>query len=137
MALVTGSTQGIGAAIAAGLARTGAWVVVNGRTEARVAHALEELTGLVPGGEFMAGSGDVTTDEGARQVVDAAGRVGILVNNLGIFGAAEPLEISDGEWRRYFEVNVLAAVRLTRLTMPAMIERGWAASSTSRPSRRS
>ncbi|MFI5607818.1 SDR family NAD(P)-dependent oxidoreductase [Amycolatopsis sp. NPDC051903] len=124
-ALVTGSTQGIGAAIAAGLARAGARVVVNGRTEARVAEALQELAGQVPGGEFVAGAGDVTTDEGARAVVAAAGRLDVLVNNLGIFGAAEPLEITDDEWRRYFEVNVLAAVRLTRLTMPAMIERGW------------
>ncbi|MEV0073860.1 SDR family oxidoreductase [Amycolatopsis sp. NPDC050768] len=124
-ALVTGSTQGIGAAIAAGLAKAGARVVVNGRGDAGVAQAIGELENQVPGGEFVAGAGDVTTDEGARQVLDRAGRVDVLVNNLGIFGAQEPLEITDDEWRRYFEVNVLAAVRLPRLTLPAMTEQGW------------
>ncbi|MFF4599585.1 SDR family NAD(P)-dependent oxidoreductase [Amycolatopsis sp. NPDC001319] len=124
-ALVTGSTQGIGAAIAAGLAKAGARVVVNGRGGAGVAKAIEELGTQVPDGEFVAGAGDVTTDEGAHQVLDRAGRVDVLVNNLGIFGAQEPLEITDDDWRRYFEVNVLAAVRLTRLTLPAMTEQGW------------
>lgn len=100
-------------------------MVVNGRGEAGVAKAVEELESQVPDGEFVAGAGDVTTDEGARQVLDSAGSVDVLVNNLGIFGAQEPLEITDDEWRRYFEVNVLAAVRLTRLTLPSMTERGW------------
>lgn len=134
-ALVTGSTQGIGAAIAAGLAKAGARVVVNGRGDAGVAQAIRELESQVPDGEFVAGAGDVTTDEGARQVLDRAGRVDVLVNNLGIFGAQEPLEITDDEWRRYFEVNVLAAVRLTRLTLPAMTEQGWGRCSTSRATR--
>ncbi|RVX47723.1 NAD(P)-dependent dehydrogenase (short-subunit alcohol dehydrogenase family) [Nonomuraea polychroma] len=119
-ALVTGSTQGIGAAIASGLAEAGARVGINGRTEATVAMAMELMDG-----DLVAAPGDVSTDEGCQQVLHALPQVDILVNNLGIFGAKPPLEITDDEWRRYFEVNVLAAVRLTRAYLPGMRERGW------------
>ncbi|MGW4512516.1 SDR family NAD(P)-dependent oxidoreductase [Streptomyces sp. NPDC004393] len=124
-ALVTASTQGIGAAIAAGLARAGARVGVNGRTADRVADNVAQLTREVPGADVVPVAADVTTEEGARQAVEALPHVDILINNLGIFGAKDALEITDDEWRRYFEVNVLAAVRLTRLCLPAMCERGW------------
>ncbi len=79
----------------------------------------------VPGAEVVPVAADVTTEEGARRVVETLPQVDILVNNLGVFGSADPLEISDDEWRRYFEVNVLAAVRLIRLLLPGMTERGW------------
>ncbi|SDK10235.1 NAD(P)-dependent dehydrogenase, short-chain alcohol dehydrogenase family [Nonomuraea maritima] len=121
-ALVTGSTQGIGAAIAAGLARAGARVGVNGRTESSVAAAVERLA---KEGDLVAAPGDVSTDEGCEQVLRVLPDVDVLVNNLGIFGSAPALEIPDDEWRRYFEVNVLSAVRLTRAYLPAMMERGW------------
>ncbi|MEW2810621.1 SDR family oxidoreductase [Streptomyces massasporeus] len=124
-ALVTGSTQGIGAAIAAGLAGSGARVGVNGRSSGRVREAVDRMRGEVPGADLVPVAADVTTDEGARQAVDALGQVDILVNNLGVFESADPLEISDEEWRRYFDVNVLSAVRLTRLVLPGMTERGW------------
>ena len=124
-ALVTGSTQGIGLAIATGLAATGARVGVNGRSRDRVDAAIVEILAQVPTAELVPVVADVTDEAGAESVVDQLGRVDVLVNNLGIFGAAEPLEISDDEWRRYFDVNVLSAVRLTRLLMPAMIENGW------------
>ncbi len=124
-ALVTGSTQGIGAAIAAGLARSGARVGVNGRTPARVQEAVDRMRDEVPGADLAPVAADVTTDEGARQAVDALGQVDVLVNNLGVFESADPLEISDEEWRRYFDVNVLSAVRLTRLVLPGMTGRGW------------
>ncbi|WP_221356425.1 SDR family NAD(P)-dependent oxidoreductase [Streptomyces beigongshangae] len=124
-ALVTGSTQGIGAAIAAGLARAGARVAVNGRDAGRAGESAERLAREVPGADVVPVAADVATEEGAAQVVEALPRVDILVNNLGIFGSADPLEITDDEWRRYFEVNVLAAVRLTRLYLPGMTERGW------------
>ncbi|MGW5478117.1 SDR family NAD(P)-dependent oxidoreductase [Streptomyces sp. NPDC004008] len=124
-ALVTASTQGIGAAIAAGLARAGARVGVNGRTADRVADSVARLNREVPGADVVPVAADVTTEEGARRAVEALPHVDILINNLGIFGAKDALEITDDEWRRYFEVNVLAAVRLTRLCLPAMCERGW------------
>ncbi|MFI6274151.1 SDR family NAD(P)-dependent oxidoreductase [Streptomyces sp. NPDC050988] len=124
-ALVTGSTQGIGAAIAAGLARSGARVGVNGRNEKRVAEGVARLAAEVPGADFVPVAADVANEEGAQRVLETLPELDILVNNLGIFGSADPLEISDEEWRRYFEVNVLAAVRLTRMYLPGMTERGW------------
>ncbi|MQY10788.1 3-oxoacyl-[acyl-carrier-protein] reductase FabG [Streptomyces sp. RB5] len=124
-ALVTGSTQGIGAAIATGLARSGARVGVNGRSEDRVAEAVARLGRDVPGAELVPVVADVAGEEGARRAVEQLPDVDILVNNLGIFGAAAPLDITDAEWRRYFEVNVLAGIRLTRACLPRMTEQGW------------
>ncbi|MFD3759574.1 SDR family NAD(P)-dependent oxidoreductase [Streptomyces sp. NPDC058622] len=122
-ALVTGSTQGIGAAIAAGLAGAGARVAVNGRVRESVEAAVERLG--ADGGEFLAAPGDLSTDEGAGAVFAAVPDVDILVNSLGIFGARPALEIDDAEWRRYFETNVLTAVRTTRHYLPGMIGRSW------------
>ncbi|MFD8724113.1 SDR family NAD(P)-dependent oxidoreductase [Streptomyces sp. NPDC059629] len=124
-ALVTGSTQGIGAAIAVGLARAGARVGVNGRSSQRVEESIARLAQQVPAGAFFQVAADVASEEGARLAAEALPQVDILVNNLGIFGSEDPLRITDDEWRRYFEVNVLAAVRLTRLYLPGMTERGW------------
>jgi NAD(P)-dependent dehydrogenase (short-subunit alcohol dehydrogenase family) len=119
-ALVTGSTQGIGLAIAEGLANSGARVAVNGRTADRVDEAAARLRGDVVGVAV-----DVTTEEGAAQLLRDLPHVDILVNNLGIFGAVPALEITDEQWRTYFDVNVLAAVRLIRMYLPGMTERGW------------
>jgi NAD(P)-dependent dehydrogenase (short-subunit alcohol dehydrogenase family) len=119
-ALVTGSSQGIGLAIAAGLARAGASVVLTGRDAGKLDAAAAGLTG-----EVTSVAGDVTTDEGTAQLLEQVPDVDVLVNNLGIFGARPALEITDDEWRRYFETNVLTAVRLTRAYLPGMRERGW------------
>lgn len=119
-ALVTGSTQGIGRAIAATLAAAGARVAVNGRRPEVVDSVIAELDG-----DLIAAPGDVTTAEGTAAVLDAVGHVDILVNNLGIFGATPALEITDEEWQRYFDVNVLSAVRLIRATLPGMTGAGW------------
>ncbi|CAM5734700.1 Oxidoreductase OS=Streptomyces fumanus OX=67302 GN=GCM10018772_26870 PE=3 SV=1 [Streptomyces fumanus] len=117
-ALVTGSSQGIGAAIAAGLARAGARVGVNGRNAGKLDEAVAGLRNQVPGGQFVPVAADLGTEEGAERAVAELPDVDILVNNLGIFGAAPALEIDDAEWRRYFEINVLAGVRLTRAYLP-------------------
>ena len=124
-ALVTGSTQGIGRAIATGLARAGARVGVNGRSDESVARAIEAIRVDVPGADLVSVAADVTTDDGTATVIDLLPQVDILINNLGIFGSADPLAITDDEWRRYFETNVLSAVRLTRHYLPAMTTAGW------------
>ncbi|GAA4669086.1 SDR family NAD(P)-dependent oxidoreductase [Streptomyces youssoufiensis] len=124
-ALVTGSTQGIGRAIAVGLARAGARVAVNGRGAERVAEAVERVRTESGSDEVVPAVGDLATEEGAAAVVNAVPTVDILVNNLGIFGSAAPLEIDDAEWRRYFEVNVLSAIRLIRAYLPGMTDRDW------------
>lgn len=122
-ALVTGSTQGIGLAIAEGLARSGARVAINGRTAGRVDAAVAELRGA--GGDVVGVTADVATADGAADLLAALPTVDILVNNLGIFEAVPAREITDAQWRDFFEVNVLAAVRLIRSYLPGMIERGW------------
>ncbi|MFG1610803.1 SDR family NAD(P)-dependent oxidoreductase [Actinoplanes sp. NPDC049265] len=120
-ALVTGSTQGIGRAIAAGLAAAGARVGVNGRSPESVGRAVKELGD----GDFVAVPADVATEAGAARVLELLPDVDILINNLGVYGPQPALEITDDEWRRYFEVNVLSAIRLTRAYLPGMRERGW------------
>ena len=123
-ALVTGSTQGIGYAIAKGLAGSGARVVVNGRTEARVNDAVTTLRDDT-GADVIGAAVDVTTEAGVAELVRELPDVDVLVNNLGIFGAVPAREITDEQWRTYFDVNVLAAVRLIRTYLPGMVERGW------------
>ena len=124
-ALVTGSTQGIGLAIATGLAAAGARVVVNGRSEPSVQRGIAELRAAVPGADVIALVADISTEEGSATALEVVPEVDILVNNLGIFGAKPVLEIEDDEWKRYFDVNVLTAVRLTRLYLPGMMQRRW------------
>jgi NAD(P)-dependent dehydrogenase (short-subunit alcohol dehydrogenase family) len=124
-ALVSGSTQGIGFAIAEGLARAGATVVVNGRDQERTKAAAGRIAARVPGAGLLPVAADLATAEGAETVHAAAPDLDILVNNLGIFGVKPALEIDDDEWRHYFEVNVLSAVRLIRTYLPGMIHRGW------------
>ncbi|MFD0690537.1 SDR family NAD(P)-dependent oxidoreductase [Actinomadura fibrosa] len=124
-AFVSGSTQGIGRAIAAGLARSGAATVVNGRSEKSVGAALDELRKELPDADLRGVAADVATAEGADALLREVPDVDILVNNLGIFGARPVLEVDDDEWRRYFEVNVLSGIRLARRYLPGMTERGW------------
>ena len=119
-ALVTGSTQGIGLAIAESLANSGARVAVNGRTPERVEEAVAKLQGDVIGV-----AADVATEEGTAELLRQLPDVDVLVNNLGIFGAVPAREITDEQWRTYFEVNVVAAARLIRSYLPGMVERRW------------
>jgi NAD(P)-dependent dehydrogenase (short-subunit alcohol dehydrogenase family) len=124
-ALVTGSTQGIGLAIATTLASAGARVAVNGRGLESVARASATIRTDVPDADLVEAPADVTTAQGVAALLAVLPEVDVLVNNLGIFEAVPTLDISDDEWRRYFDVNVLSAVRLIRTYLPGMTARGW------------
>ena len=119
-AFVSGSTAGIGFAIAQELAREGAQVVVNGRTPERVDSAVRAI-----GGNVRGVAADLGTARGAERVVQAVREIDILVNNVGIFEAKPFVEIPDADWMRLFETNVLSGVRLTRSYLPAMVKKGW------------
>jgi NAD(P)-dependent dehydrogenase (short-subunit alcohol dehydrogenase family) len=121
---VTGSTQGIGFAIAEGLAREGTDVVVNGRTNAKVEAAIEKIAGATSA-SVTGIAADVGTAKGIATLLDELGSVDILVNNAGIFEPKPFLEIDDEEWFRYFEVNVMSGVRLSRALLPHMLEQQW------------
>jgi NAD(P)-dependent dehydrogenase (short-subunit alcohol dehydrogenase family) len=124
-ALVTGSTAGIGLATARALAREGAMVVVNGRTRTRVDAAVEALRRDLPHAHIGGVAADLGTAAGCAEVVDQVPEVDILVNNVGIF-EPKPFEaIPDEDWVRFFEVNVLSGVRLTRHYLPCMRSRNW------------
>lgn len=123
-ALVSGSTAGIGLAIAEALVREGAAVTVNGRTEARVAAAVERLAAL-GAGPVNGVAADLATAEGAAKLNALVPEVDILVNNLGIFEPRAFDSISDDDWRRLFEVNVLSGARLGRIYLPGMLQRNW------------
>jgi NAD(P)-dependent dehydrogenase (short-subunit alcohol dehydrogenase family) len=124
-ALVTGSTKGIGLAIATALAAEGARVIVNGRSEASVATALGELRRAHPRAKLEGFAGDLATAAAAAELVRRWPDVDILVNNLGIFEPRPFEEIDDDEWRRFFDVNVLSGVRLARAYLPGMKRRDW------------
>jgi len=124
-ALVTGSTGGIGYAIAKGLAVEGTEVVVVGRTSASVDGALGRLRAAVPEARVTGIVADAATAAGAETVFAAVPDLDILVNNLGIYGRRPAFEITDDEWRHYFEVNVLSGVRFARRYAPDMARRGW------------
>jgi NAD(P)-dependent dehydrogenase (short-subunit alcohol dehydrogenase family) len=124
-ALVTGSTLGIGYAIAEALAREGATVVVNGRNAERVDDALERIRSGSPDTDVSGIAADLGTPSGVADLVAALPDVDILVNNLGIFEPKPFAEISDDDWLRFFEVNVMSGVRLGRHYFPRMLARGW------------
>jgi NAD(P)-dependent dehydrogenase (short-subunit alcohol dehydrogenase family) len=124
IALVTGSTAGIGNAIATSLAREGATVIVNGRTSAAVDAAVAAMKAATSG-DVVGFAGDLSVASVAEALVKRHPAVDILVNNLSIFEVRPFEDISDADWLRFFDVNVLCGVRLARLCLPAMRQRNW------------
>jgi NAD(P)-dependent dehydrogenase (short-subunit alcohol dehydrogenase family) len=124
-ALVTGSTAGIGFATAQALAAEGAAVMVNGRGEDRVASAIRAIKAAVPGAHVGGVAADLGTAAGCELVTREVPWVDILVNNVGIFEPKQFQDISDADWLRFFETNVLSGVRLSRFYLPEMLARNW------------
>ena len=124
-AVVSGSTAGIGLAIAQGLAAAGAAVTVNGRSETRVREAVAAVLARTAGAAVVGVAADLATAEGAASLVGQVPRADILVNNMGIFEPKPFADIPDADWMRFFETNVMSGVRLSRAYLPAMVEAGW------------
>ena len=126
-AIVTGSTAGIGLAIAQGLAEAGATVVVNGRKQAAIDQAIAELGKKIPAAatRLRGVAADLGTADGCAALVKAEPKADILVNNMGIFNLQDFFEIPDAEWTRFFDVNVMSGVRLSRAYAPGMVDKKW------------
>ena len=125
LAVVSGSTAGIGLAIATTLASEGAKVVVNGRTEARVNVALEKIRHHHKTADVQGIAADLGTVSGVETFVKQIPHADVLINNLGIFEPKPFAEISDADWLRFFVVNVLSGVRLVRHYLPGMLKKDW------------
>jgi len=123
--VVSGSTAGIGFGIAAAFAAEGAKVVLNGRTEARVAAALASIRQRVENADVLGVPADLGTAQGVAAFLKQVPEADVLVNNLGIFEIKPFLEIPDSDWLRFFEVNVLSGVRLARHYLPGMLKKNW------------
>jgi NAD(P)-dependent dehydrogenase (short-subunit alcohol dehydrogenase family) len=124
-AFVSGSTQGIGYGIARSLVGEGVEVVLNGRDGERVDAAVERLGAEVPGASVSGIAADFADPAQVHALVEAVGEVDILVNNVGLFELAAFGEISDEQWHRCLEVNLMSGVRLSRHALPGMLARGW------------
>ncbi|WP_412527939.1 SDR family NAD(P)-dependent oxidoreductase [Burkholderia lata] len=122
-AVVTASTAGIGLAIAEGLARAGARVVVNGRSDASVQSALKHLRAAIPDADFDGVAADLSDAAGVARITQHTSAADILVNNAGIYGLKAFFDIDDAEWDHYFQTNVMSGVRLARHYLKGMIER--------------
>src|SRR6202790_1613331 len=124
-ALISGSTKGIGFSIASQLASEGARVIVNGRSDKAVHSALEQIRKQVPAAKVEGFARDLSTEKAVEDLLKRFPAVDILVNNLGIYEPKPFEEITDEEWRRFFEINVLSGVRLSRAYVSGMKERKW------------
>jgi NAD(P)-dependent dehydrogenase (short-subunit alcohol dehydrogenase family) len=125
VALVSGSTGGIGLAIARGLVRAGASVIVNGRSQSRADSTVDALKQGVAGADVRGVGADVSTADGCERLLRAIPAVDILVNNAGIFEPKDFFEISDDDWARYFQSNVMSGVRLSRGYLRGMLQSNW------------
>jgi NAD(P)-dependent dehydrogenase (short-subunit alcohol dehydrogenase family) len=125
LAVVSGSTAGIGLAIATTLAREGARIVINGRTQKRVSAAAERIRMELRGAEVTEVAADLGTADGMKAFIEQVPNADILINNLGIFEIKPFLEIPDSDWMRLFETNVMSGVRLARHYLPEMLRKNW------------
>ncbi len=124
-AIVSASTAGIGLAIATGIAASGAETIVNGRKQEAVDRAIETIRMTAPHAKLRGFAGDLGSREGCDALAKAVPQADILVNNLGIFGPGDIFTTEDDDWERYFQVNVMSGVRLTRSYLKGMMERKW------------
>ncbi len=122
-AIVSGSTEGIGLAAARGLAEAGAEVVINGRSG--IEAAVKKIKDALPGAKVSGIAADLGTAEGCDAVIKACPACDILVNNLGIYAQMDFFEIPDSEWEKFFQINVMSGVRLSRAYIQGMVKNGW------------
>jgi NAD(P)-dependent dehydrogenase (short-subunit alcohol dehydrogenase family) len=125
VALVSGSTGGIGLEIATALAQEKATVIVNGRTQERVNHAIDQIKQNVPNTKLQGIAADLGTQAGVKSLLQQVPEVNILVNNLGIYSSKAFEEISDEAWMNILEVNVMSGIRLSRHYLPLMLKQDW------------
>lgn len=125
VAFVSGSTKGIGFAIATQLLQEGAVVVINGRIKEVVDAAVQKLKALVPNAEVSGLAADFAKADEVNELLTQLPEIDILINNAGIFEPKEFVDITDEEWLRYFEVNVLSGIRLSRYLFPKMLTKNW------------
>lgn len=124
-AIVTASASGIGLAIAKGLAKAGASVLINSRSQQTLDQAMTALHEVAPGASVSGLVGDLATAEGVTQFLERAGEADILVNNLGIYEEKAFVDVTDADWDRFFQTNVMSGVRLSRHYLPQMMARKW------------
>jgi NAD(P)-dependent dehydrogenase (short-subunit alcohol dehydrogenase family) len=125
IAFISGSTQGIGYAIARQLLTEGAAVIINGRNQAKIEDALQKLRQEVPQAEVSGIAADFSNVEQVNALISALPQVDILINNVGVFELKAFTEITDEQWLSIFEINVMSSIRLSRALFPKMMERGW------------
>ncbi|MGB3776455.1 MAG: SDR family oxidoreductase [Leeuwenhoekiella sp.] len=124
-AFISGSTKGIGRAIAKTLAEEGAEVIINGRSEESIAKAKAEILKQVPDGKIKGIVCDFSNLESVEKLISELGEVDILINNVGVFGETDFADIPDSEWQRFYDVNVMSGVRLSRAFLPKMLKKDW------------
>lgn len=123
--LISGSTKGIGKATAITLAKEGANVIINGRSKESIEKAEAEILKEIPGAKITAIVCDFSKPKEVEKLIDEIKEVDILINNVGIFGETDFLDITDEDWQQFYEVNVMSGVRLSRAFLPGMLEKDW------------
>ncbi|WP_417443068.1 SDR family NAD(P)-dependent oxidoreductase [Joostella sp.] len=124
-AFISGSTKGIGYAIAKTLAKEGAEVVINGRTQSSIDDAIKSISKEIDNANITGYVCDFSSPEEIKSLISALGEVDILINNVGVFEPKPFEEISDNEWQRFYDINVMSGVRLSRALLPGMKKRDW------------